>query len=365
VNRIRTIVRTPLHIGGGDTWNPGTYVVDGNIVWFPNLVRVAEWVASRKLDAEFLRAIQRRTPLATFLVEQGALAEPTEWAQRGIPWQRERPTGIIRGALTNAWGHPYIPGSTLKGAWRAAKTSLALGPDAPEVQEALQSAVKRLTDNPRSRRQVSLHAAASLERRWRTLSWPGHKRNNALRDDDLHRDKWRALAVRDSEALPSNTTVVYPVRVWTKRANGTVVPGPTIWVECLPPGTEIVWTWVSRFGIPPLSVNASVLSEWGSRVWETDREALKEWPRRDEAVTDVLTFYESSPRNWWRLGWGSGWLSLSMAPILSTEQRRVIGRSFYGTLSGFPRSRRWVDTSEGWRPMGWVENIATEDPGTP
>ena len=191
------------------------------------------------------------------------------------------------------------------------------------------------------------------------------------------RDPMRALIVRDSDAVGRKHLAVYRVDVV-----GNPQPIP-IWVEALEPGTTVgieikVDTELLRINSDYFNgVLWECLSERGNPkdvfedfLWEAIDEfyrvlvkaELEEVKKYGRINADVRAFYTSLTGyggHILRLGWGSGWLAMTIGVLLRSgrkwkqvRKKLGLGRNPQsGEISReFPKTRRLADGM----PMGWV-----------
>lgn len=342
---IRTL--TPVHIGtGGKLEKDFDFVVQGGRTWIIRPERI--WEEKFTDDPQTLKVLERTPPGQLLKAED--LRDGSPYVRYWLPGQ---PAGQeLREAVKNAADHPYIPGTSLKGALRT-----VLAWHAWEEQKLTLESV-RLERDPK-------FAARPLEAK----VFAG----DAKLEDFPHRDMFRGLRVSDSQPQSPRCLEVVQVRVWSQK--GPQVP---IWVEAIQAGTEFTTT---------ITIDETLFSSWAGQekllhrkwfdqipevAWKRANQLLKSqqffWTQaryfRDamgSLVVALTQHKQSSPGFPLCLGFGVGWEGMTLGPLLKgdTQWPRVfadykVGRK--GTKpEEFPRSRRAVVVQD--RPanlLGWV-----------
>ena len=346
---LNVMTLSPLHIGSGRELLRGyDYVVRNGRTW-----RIDE---DALLDAslgegEFDEALMSR-PAAELL--QPSDFEPSSplfrYVVRGTPRSQER-GARLREQIKDAFDRPYLPGSSLKGAFRTAIFDWALG----QSPRALDTG--RLRDNRK-------WAAQPIER--------------ALLGRDPNHDLLRALHVADSAPLnPNEALSIENAQVLTGRG-----PGSPIEVEALHPRVRLRATL--KLDLSLFGGQAEHQLRFGDRLqWLRDLmgvcrarvapilAAERDWFAGGDPHSQIAAFYAGlhelvsgmpDERCLLQVGWGGGWLNKTAGLRLNDRQREEVitryrlarGKRQHG--DPFPRSRRVVVDARGQAvaPLGWV-----------
>ncbi|MCL2020038.1 MAG: type III-A CRISPR-associated RAMP protein Csm5 [Oscillospiraceae bacterium] len=119
--RIKLKTLSPVHIGGGVKVGKKEYIYDKarQLVYFPNTVKLIEALKSRSLLAEYEAFILgRQGDLHRFLLENGVEYGGFSGEAISVKGVTDERFNEIHTFIKDAYGEPYIPGSSLKGAFR-------------------------------------------------------------------------------------------------------------------------------------------------------------------------------------------------------------------------------------------------------
>ena len=396
-------VLSPLHIGNGRELTPLDIYPGDGVVYVLDTGKLTADLIDMGISLEEILHLLKNPPGDAY-VWKGYIDElhlnPSDYALytlriHGEPGRRSMQ--IKEFIKLN--GKPYIPGSSVKGALRTAVLYKVLK-ECGDSGTAM-NVVSRI----KSKRGQVERKTAELAREigWSEslvdfyLTKLPQERTDGKHADDLleaivfgmesdrrsgvkyepKRDPMRALIVRDSAEIGKKHLAVYHVDVI-----GNVQPIP-IWVEALEPGTtaEIevkVDTELLRLNSEYFNgVLWECLRDWG-RPWEVFEtflwEAVEEFytaVRKAEMAearkfgtkaTEGKRFYSSLEGHGGhvlRIGWGSGWLAMTIGVLLRENRRwegvrRQLGLGRKpggrGLSRDFPKTRR---LAKGM-PMGWV-----------
>jgi CRISPR-associated protein Csm5 len=360
--RLRLVARTPVQVGGSHVLERDDYVVEGDRLHVISSRRLVQWLERRQLVEPFLAMAGQGGAIAEFLRAHGGLAEAANLAQYTVRWEGDRPQAGVRTLARDAFHRPYIPGSSVKGALRTAILGARLDAQRQTLLRAVTRAIELTQAHAPRRRRIATQAATELEaEQFRVLRWPGHPSDRSA--TLLHRDVWRAVKVADGDPLPADAVRVYPVGTWSLRRDGTAYQKALQPAECIVPGTQLAFdlTFDTRLlereqRVAPETLSKA-LSAWSHRQWQAEGESLARFGAGAGPLAALARFYvEEAPADL-RLGWGSGWLGLTVGSLLESEERLRMRDAFFGLRDGphFPKSRRLlVHTGRGVLPLGWL-----------
>ena len=346
-------VRSPIHVGGPEgAVDTAELAVVGDQAYRVSTVGLEDWLHDHGLVPAYLRAseeaVGRPFSLPGFLRAQGMVPSevlPTV-AEYAVAVPADANIAHVRTFCRHPDGSPYLPGTTIKGAFRTAALARQLSAEAP-LGEALVRAASQARPSDR-------WAARDVEREaFSRLRFPDH-----LRVTPLHRDLWRFVRVRDSVPIKPEHVAIMEVVVWSRRRDGTPYEKASLYAECLVPGTEVrfgldvdqealqrcraAFSWATPEGL------LDAAAEWARTVWAGETESLASLGH----AAHLAGFYADTPAGI-RLGWGSGWHSLGVGRLLPTGlQRRLAPRDQEG--QPFPKTRKTAVIAVGnLLPLGW------------
>ncbi|MFQ6102119.1 MAG: type III-A CRISPR-associated RAMP protein Csm5 [Anaerolineae bacterium] len=340
---------SPLHVGSGrELLRDYDYVVYHGRTW-----RIDEdaLLDAALGDEPFDETLLRR-PAAELLRPSDFQPESAlfRYVVKGTPRSREK-GARLREQIKDGFDRPYLPGSSLKGAFRTALFDWALA----QNPKALDT--RRLKDSRK-------WAAQPIER--------------AVLGRDPNHDLLRALHVSDSDPLDANASLsIENAQVLTGGK-----PGPPIEVEALRP--EIRLRSTVKLDLSLFTPQAERKLHLGEkRAWLEDLmgvcrarvapilAAEREWFTRRYPHSPVVRFYAQlydlvegmrDERCLIQVGWGGGWLNKTVGSRLDDRRREEVIRR-YRLARGkrqrgdpFPRSRRVVLDRQGRpiAPLGWL-----------
>ncbi|WP_461863428.1 type III-A CRISPR-associated RAMP protein Csm5 [Thermococcus sp.] len=387
-------VLSPLHIGKGDELTPLDIYPAENTVHILNVEKLITELTDLGVSFGEIMHLLKNPPENAYIWKgyidelRLSVSDYTLYTLRlhGEPGRRSM--RIKEFIKLN--GKPYIPGSSLKGAIRTAvfyKVLKECG-DATTAMNAVSGV------DSRTGRELG-YSDSLIDYYINTVS--RERRINEKRADDRleamvfgmerdgrfgvryepKRDPMRGLIIRDSGPIGKKHLAVYRVDVV-----GNPQPIP-IWVEAVEPDakTEIeiaidkdilrmnenhfnglLWECLKDRGEPWESFEGFIweaVEEFYRAVIKAEK---RDFPKFGRYSGTVKTFYSSLDGysgHLLRLGWGSGWLAMTIGILLresrrweSVRKKLNLGRNPHGRgfSRDFPKTRRLADGM----PMGWV-----------
>lgn len=358
-------VRTPLHIGGGLQYQRDyDFIVEtlpgqGPVVRLFDVDAALELMGDEELERVRNGAIAAALPAGLYRRATRALL--AIHGTRNVGQE-------VHAAIRDGEGRLYLPGSSLKGAFRSA----LLDAYARAHIEQVLRLVREITRNPGSRER----AARRLENEAFSVDLRGTRPG----DDAPNRDVNRVFRIGDAYPIGELEVVAAEVQVRSSSARGQQrIP---IWVEALAPGSR----FMAELTLPPRDFSPwneldderkqlfgndllACLRTWGDTLAEVE---LNYWRRTD---LDVARRFEGAiyragtatarPLAVFPLGLGTGWLSKTIgthiraAPGGRDLMQQLItafqlSRSRSPDPQTFPVGHRLIDSPGGPLPMGWV-----------
>jgi CRISPR-associated protein Csm5 len=338
---------SPVHIGSGaDLVRSIDFYADGGFteVLDPDLLLSAAGGIEGFADA-----VRRGNGIAPFLKARGLNPGTVRLhrVQGAIEAQR------LRLAIRGGDGRPMIPGSSLKGAVRTLLLVAWTGEAGPH--SARQSApARQALDSALAGR----HSARQLE------EVIFHFRSNRIRHGDPKTDVMRTISVADAIFASDSLQVVSSKAVGTTRNTLTAT-------EALKAGTSALLAlklgdeFLGRhLPFPNTLPDPAILANWSrihaEHLLRADIEFFKNnhEPRIVDRLEAILSQVEQSPSGvvTLRLGWGTGWRTMT-GDILTPEER---GR----VLTRVGKTRKVIVEGHGLRSepcdvFGWVRVAPT------
>ncbi|ANF21775.1 type III-A CRISPR-associated RAMP protein Csm5 [Thermococcus piezophilus] len=387
-------VLSPLHIGTGNELTPVDIYPRENIIHVLDTERLVNDLMNLGVELNEILALLKNPPGDAYIwkgyIEEFHL-DPSDYSiyTLKIHGKIGRKSMQIK-EFIKLNGRPYIPGSSLKGAIRTAVLYKALKEcgDARAVMRVVSKVNGDVARDIGRNEDVLDYYMSSLSR----------DRVDRKRADDLleaivfgmepdsrskiryepKRDPMKALIVRDSKPVGRKHLAVYRVEVI-----GNPQPIP-IWVEAIESGaatdveihvdTEalrlnadyfngLLWECLKERGEPGEVFEDFLWEAVDEFYREVMKQEVKEIQKFRGYSSQVKSFYTSIkeyPGHVLRLGWGSGWLAMTIGLLLvergykweNVRKKLGLGKKPGGSgfSREFPKTRRLADGM----PMGWV-----------
>ncbi|MEA3396265.1 MAG: type III-A CRISPR-associated RAMP protein Csm5 [Chloroflexota bacterium] len=329
---VKATLLTPLHIGSGvELLNEFDFAIHQGRTW--RLNEDALLAAQAVEDPAVVERLARIPPAQ--LLERADFRPDSEFFRyvvRGTP--RSNAAGAqVKEQLKDAYDHPYLPGTSLKGALRTALAWVLW------AKRGLKPEARKLKRSPK---------------------FAGQNYEHELFGKDPHHDLLRALQVSDSAPVSSEQLMLVNARVIHRNAH---LAAP-VEMEAVKPDTVFELTF---------KIDQALFSEWAGRERLRGCSVLEQLPtlvqthtaaRLEEEVAwfqevrnarPVLDFLRQLQQTrlppqmcLLQLGWGAGWLDKTFGSHLQADARFFEGvMRDYRLARGkrqpgdpFPKSRR-------------------------
>jgi len=366
--RITLKVISPIHIGSVDQkLTPFEYIQQGQYVYQISDERLSLFLQKKNLIDAYVNAVERdghRFRLLDFFRNRRVTLNETDLTNIsscrktkiiGSGLQDYRP--FIRDGMSNL----YIPGTSIKGVVRTAILYDVLSNFKKSDPSGFQKSIVEPIERTEPFKFKKKHTFEWIQEKWLESFRLSNKSNSPNTD-------WlRMIHITDAYPVNLTETNLIPINVFKKDLSGwkykTEYSGQktTIWAECVPQnamfGFEI--TWDKRLLQDFKTENANILlpqsvDEVFSNIgnWAND---IINFEKGFTKGQNLESWYTNSIANF-RIGFGSGMLSTTIAMLLPEETRKKI-RNLAGKNKGneiAPKSRRvWINGNDAI-PLGWV-----------
>ncbi len=348
--------RTPLHIGSGLRYHRDyDFVVEGTRVRLVDVDRALDSLP----DADVNRMRDGRVAA---LLPAG---QRDRFTRSLLPVHGSRVVGQdLLGLIRDGNGAPYIPGSSLKGAFRSALLDGFLRQN-PQL-------ARRKARELLSRGQRPEFPARDLESEAFDVALERTRRNADAPNRDINR--W----LRISDAYPQRQFQPIAAEMQVRSASSRGRQAIPVWVEAIPAGFRFAaelsltpesfapWSQLDQprrdlFGKVSKDLNG-VLQAWGAACRADE---LDYWCRVDSAVASRFAGAVAEESRSFPLGFGTGWLSKTIGRHLRGDEQLLkelitnfgLSRSRSPDPKNFPMGHRVIDGPGGPVPPGWVEIV--------
>ncbi|GAB4338190.1 MAG: hypothetical protein Kow0010_26470 [Dehalococcoidia bacterium] len=347
--RLKFTVLTPLHIGAGIRYYRDYDFRDegGQRVRLIDVDRALELVPERAIgriaDGRIAAALDTST------LERATRAMLPVYGTRAVGQD-------LLAFIRDGMGRVYLPGSSLKGAFRSALLDAYVEQHPQSIRETV-----RAGGGSRER------AAQAIEQKAFAVELDRTQPEGDFPNRDINR--WLRLA--DAYPVGSPEMVAAEVQVRSVSSRGRqAIP---VWVEAVSPGTvfETTLALAPAAWDPWKSLDATrralygqdlqkLLQHWGGELRKVE---LGHWRRHDSSVASRFEGQVRDGEIAFPLGFGTGWVAKTIGRHVRPDrelmraliQRYGLTRSRALDPEYFPIGHRVVDGPGGWLPMGWVK----------
>ncbi len=233
---ITLIAKSPVFVGNGKSYTKKEYLIANNKVHILNMNKLYAFLFAKKLDRSFEQfMLGNERDLFRWLKEKNLFNDALKCADYSLNLDTRDLKGLeIKSAIKDAYGNPYIPGSSLKGALRTILAAYRISEN-----DALRANVRRELEtelpnkDKKSRKQYLSNVVKNAEGRiFRTLNLPESKSGDAVNDI------LKGFIVGDSEPLSVNDlTLAQKI----ERHKDGKEKSLNLMRESIKPGTKIVF----------------------------------------------------------------------------------------------------------------------------
>jgi len=367
--RMKLTIKSPIHIGSADQRiTPFEYIRHGQYVFQISDEKLAIFLQKRNLIDLYVSAVQKeghRFRLMDFFKGKGVTIKEDDLlflskAKSKIIGDASR-LQEYRPFITDGFGNQYIPGTSLKGVIRTAILYNALlnykTNDPNGFQSEVTEKIKKTSQSDFRKKKAFIW----LQEKW-LENFKLSGKNNSPNTDWL-----RMLHVSDGYPVNLKETNLIPVNILKKEVSGwkykteTSGQNTTIWIESIPTDIaiefDLVWDngLLKRFQEEgnkvalPKGIN-EILSCVGK--WSEDLRGFEIGFSKGHSLEN---WYKNNRANF-RIGFGSGMVSTTMAMLLPEDVRKMV-RNLSGKNKGdeiAPKSRRVWAKEGGIIPLGWA-----------
>lgn len=290
----------------------------------------------------------------------------------------------VRPFIRDAYGCPFVPGSSIKGVMRTAVIYGILKKMKKENPEDFQrrfiGVIKRKLQEfysaeewkrykPWFKENTKRNMAGMIEQSiMQGFGLPVSGSSGRRAPTGQQRDIMRAVKVSDTLPLDKNALSLVEAQVLSLRNNNDVYLKTPVYVEVMPPGTELEFNITldenilddfdkgARGNLPfsGLEDIMTLLGDFAADVWDFERSY---WDNvNGPGSNEMVDFYRQKPAGL-RVGWGSGLGGASLLLLLPEDLRRELRDALFEPRGQFefPKSRRAVMDGDTPRwPLGWA-----------
>ncbi len=384
--KIYVATLSPLHIGGSAILTAMDYISLDGWMYVISESRLSRRLAEAHLIDDFVETMSakgRNFSLQQYL-ENKKLLNTSEIAQMSLYKTKllSQLPKEIRPFIRDAFARPYIPGTSVKGAFRNAITYTILKnlPFQDKEKWLFQPVRKRLekivTDREEAKKKGNKYSIENAKKSFfqkyeKDLLQNYLKLDANAKGADPKYDLFRCLTVRDCTPFERDKLAVFPVKIYSARSSEKV-KSTTIFAECVPANTlfEIEFMFNEKIWREFRQKYDRTL--WGMNM--DDFEAILRNPLSScqTLCRDVLAYerefceaeFDSTehlpPSADIRMGWGGGLLSATVFLLLDEDLRRQVRDLLFTDRPNAPapKSRKIIQKQEKpFFSLGWLRVI--------
>ena len=338
--KAQLVVRGPLYIGNGKELKKKEYIYDRQKkrILVPALDKMYAYLGTKHLQQEYERFLlyDRNHDLGSWLRENGiTMKDAEQWAlyelDCGDVIAEKGKTLQVMQCMKDAYGNPYIPGSTIKGMLRTILLSSCIMKDEKryeklgnEMFKAAQNRVNRKIYLAKQMKNIEVEAFHSL--------------NVTNKKWDMVNDCLAGIIVSDSCPISTDSLTLCQKIEYHMDASETRLP---LLRECIKPGTMIDFTITideskCPFGVEDVKTAINAFADCYYQFFSG------KFPNIQRPETDTV----------W-LGGGAGYVSKTINyPLYGKDGVRMAQTVFGNTLSGkqLKEHKHNLDTKMGVSP---------------
>lgn len=354
---------SPVHIGTGhNLLREYDYVVEKEQTWVIDRARFAEELLAEGENSQGWQELASGQPSGSFLRREDFVPDSPffRYMMPGVPSTKSRGAELNE-LIKTPWDEPYLPGSSLKGAFRTAFLYTAF------AQLKLKFNPREHMDDRRAK-----FAAQPLEKLIAGKD-PNHDILRAMHVADSAPGSKDALTVVNAAVVKPGRDASIPIPLEAIRQNSSFTAQLRLdqaLLKRIVPGTDEL-RWDSERQVKWLRGIRQCANFLAAQRLATERQywgdsvpALRGYYKQLESVID------GQPKNAFliQLGWGGGWDSKTFGDHLTGDEvfSKVMGafgnkmdrQKNWTPGDPFPKTRRVAlhkDTGQPLHPLGWVQ----------
>jgi len=367
--KLRLTNKSPVHIGSVEQKiTPFEYIEHKRYVYHLSEEKLSEFLLGTKLLNLYLNRVQNeghRFRIHAFLKEHNISLSENKLLHLSNSRKAKLKTNALelteyRPFIRDAFNKVYIPGTSVKGAIRTAILYHLLKEFKTKNPAGFSTQVEQRIIKDINERKNKKFFFQWASKKWLEGFVLGNKAGSPNTD-------WlRMLHVSDAYPVSPIETIVIPINIlkkentWTykKERSGKTT---TIWVEAVLENTEfefeVLWDNKlleefrranNKISLPDNLANVlQVVSDCSKDVFNFEKNFLKD--------SQLQNWYNKNSANF-RIGFGSGMISTTIAILLDPETRKKV-RNYAGLNRGndiAPKSRRVWNNNNTFIPLGWA-----------
>lgn len=251
---------SPVHIASGNTINKLEYVYskESKTVYIMDMIKLSDFLMKRKLMDVFIDRVQsgdKLFSLSSFFSDK--VISESEYKQYSAYSYKNDNISVtpnqmeISGFVKDAYGCPYIPGSSIKGALRTAIAYEQI----MDKNEDFSDFSARVASDIKSNKSINEYERELNEKVFHTLKRKTKFNSNTNKNEpvtkDILNDCMSGLLISDSKPiLPENLVLCQKTDLQIDGVTHSI----NILRECIKPGTDIVFDIIIDTDLCPFSI---------------------------------------------------------------------------------------------------------------
>jgi len=359
-NKWEVTIISPLHISSGEKYQLGIdSVINNSNLYVIDLDKLTNHVSAKEISREMGKG---DFDIRKYLRSKNIRLEDVSLERISIDGRCEGNPEILS-FIKNAYLEPYIPGSSIKGAIRTALLCYII-----KNEKRVAYIKQKLLEKINEYRQRDLKPKKTKTKIGKVVEETIY----AGKERDAKYDLLKAIKLSDSPRIGNESTAIYNIKVHKSNRLKDV----KIFAQCVKPQTKTeIWTIKDDYFIQNKDKLGFKYSEYLEKIADACNEFAKRYREhelkfyQDSYSHEVKEFYEKlkipdgKDEFLIHLGWGSGWLGMTIGLLLKDDKNLLTEILDYYELDkyrlgvDFPKSRKVVCDAEGTpkMPLGWAK----------